>query len=267
MLSVPEFLGLEEDLGGRWRLPVTARLTNGGSGSLFGGVGLAAGVVALERLFRRPVVWATGQYLAKVGPPATLDLGSEVVAAGRFTAQGQVRGNDAGRPIITVLGAGGRRPPFEPRVFAMPPSVRGPDDCELIRHEFEESSIHEHVELRAAEGMFGFTGQGIPTTDGHAAIWIRLPGVTCDRPALALLGDYMASAVGNAVGRMAHCTSLDNSIRFLTAASSADWPDWVLCDSQVHYVGNGFAHGTCILWSEEGHAMAVASQSMAVIFP
>jgi hypothetical protein len=46
----------------QWQLPIV-EWTNGGRGSLFGGAGLAAGVVALEQATETPIVWATEQYL------------------------------------------------------------------------------------------------------------------------------------------------------------------------------------------------------------
>ena len=35
-------------------------------------------------------------------------------------------------------------------------------------------------------------------------------------------------------------------------------------DNQIEFVGNGFAHGTTLMWSEDGRLLAVASQSMIV---
>ena len=53
------FLGLEATVDPlRWRLPVRTPLTTGG-GFLFGGVGLAAAIEALEAATGRPLVWAT----------------------------------------------------------------------------------------------------------------------------------------------------------------------------------------------------------------
>ena len=57
------FLGLEAtDDPLRWRLPVTPAVSTPGR-FLYGGCGLAAGIVALEAAAERPTVWATAQYL------------------------------------------------------------------------------------------------------------------------------------------------------------------------------------------------------------
>ncbi len=55
-----EFLALTHPVDTlRWALKVDESMT-GGRGSLFGGVGLAAGIVALEQVSGMPVIWATG---------------------------------------------------------------------------------------------------------------------------------------------------------------------------------------------------------------
>ncbi|MDB9918450.1 hypothetical protein OAD22_11870, partial [Pseudomonadales bacterium] len=73
-ISCAEFLEMRHPVDTlQWRLPVVER-TTGGRGSLFGGVGLAAGVVALEQATGKPIIWATGQYLSITQQPAVVDL-------------------------------------------------------------------------------------------------------------------------------------------------------------------------------------------------
>ena len=76
MNKVPsaEFLEMSHPIATmKWQLPVVPK-TTGGRGSLFGGAGLAAGIVALEQATEKPVIWATGQYLSLTQQPVTLDL-------------------------------------------------------------------------------------------------------------------------------------------------------------------------------------------------
>ncbi|MCO5087029.1 MAG: hypothetical protein M9883_09265, partial [Methylobacteriaceae bacterium] len=60
----------------RWNLPLNPSICVGPPDMLFmyGGVGLAASIEALERTCERPVVWATAQYLSFARPPSVLDL-------------------------------------------------------------------------------------------------------------------------------------------------------------------------------------------------
>ena len=50
----------------RWVLPVVPSLCVGPPGNvfLFGGVGLAASIAAMEGTTGRPLIWATAQYLS-----------------------------------------------------------------------------------------------------------------------------------------------------------------------------------------------------------
>jgi len=106
--------------------------------------------------------------------------------------------------------------------------------------------------------MFGFSGDGVPSGDDRSMLWARMPGVQHDAGALAIIADYMPSALGNALGRVVHCTSIDNTIRFASLAAS----EWILCDNRIEYIGNGFGYGTVNMWSETGELLATASQSM-----
>ena len=86
MTDVLTFLGLEPagELH-RWRLPVTRAVCGGATGALFGGVALAAGVEAMERVTGRPLVWGTVQYLSFARPPAVIDLLSGKLERRRLT--------------------------------------------------------------------------------------------------------------------------------------------------------------------------------------
>ena len=70
MTDAQTFLGMApvgDDL--HWRLTVVPELTTPGN-FLFGGCGLGAALVALERASGRPTVWATAQYLSYAPPHA-----------------------------------------------------------------------------------------------------------------------------------------------------------------------------------------------------
>jgi acyl-CoA thioesterase len=246
----------------KWRLPVGPK-TTGGRGSLFGGAGLAAGIVALEAATEKPVVWATGQYLALTQQPVTLDLEVELPAVGRNVTQGRVVGHLEDREIITVLGAAGERPNEIQGIWATMPDAPRPEDCDLLTRHHEGESIHDHVEVRIARGMFGFSGAGEPSGDNTSLLWVRMPELIHDAGALAIIADYMPSALGNAFARIMHCTSIDNSIRIANRVNS----EWILCDNRIDFVSDGFGYGHVNMWSEDGLLLATASQSMIVRVP
>jgi acyl-CoA thioesterase II len=246
----------------RWRLPVTEHHT-GGRGSLFGGVGLAAGIVALEQATGKPVVWATGQYLSITQQPVTIDLEVVLPAVGRNVTQARVVGHVGEREIITVMGAAGARPSEAEGCWLECPAAPDPLDCPEVPERHEGITLHEHVEVRLARGSFGFSGFGTPSPDGRSLFWARLRDIDHDAGGLAIIADYMPSVLGNALGTIAYCTSLDNTIRFGELTPT----EWVLCDNRMEYVGNGFGYGSAHLWSDRGTLLATASQSMIVRLP
>lgn len=265
-LTTADYLGMTRgDADGGWTLPITPRAIGGGRGSLFGGVGLAAGVIALEESMGKPAVWATGQYASTVFPPATMDLTVEWPAVGRTVAQGRVIGRVDGSEIIAVLGAVGRRTEVLRGMWDEFPTAIPPEDCMDVGRSFDYESIHNHVDVRIARGMFGFTGVGEPTGDNRSVLWVRMPGVHHDTAALAILADYSPSVLGSALGQVTSLTSLDNTIRFTDPLAHES--EWVLLDNRVDFVGNGFAQTSCRMWSQDGSLLATASQSATVVIP
>lgn len=257
-----EFLGMSETERG-FRVPIGDRAVGGGRGSLFGGVGLAAGVAAMEQHTGLPAVWATAQYIATLYNPSEMHMAVETPAIGRSVTQCRLQATAEGNEIVNVLGAVGERPEQLRGVWDTMPDC--PSAAESIdpERQFDYPSLHDHVEVKMARGMFGFSGAGIPSGDNRSLVWVRMPGVRVDAAALAIIADYAPSVVGNAMGRVTNLSSLDNTIRF--ADSAPDGTDWVLCDNQVEFVGNGFANSSCLLWSESGRLLATASQSMTIV--
>lgn len=261
--TTQQFLDLHHLGDRRWQLAVGERHT-GGRGSLFGGVGLAAAIAALEQDSAAPVVWATAQYISITQQPAVMDLDVRLPAVGRSVTQGQVTGHIGERQVISVMAALGRRTEQERGIWERMPAAPDPGECERVHHHHHETeTIHDHTELRMARGMFGFTQTGTPTQDSGSLVWARMTDVHHDAGTLAILADYMPSAVGNAVGKRLRCTSLDNTIRYADAAHAPE-TEWILLENRIEFIGNGFANGTGLMWSEEGRLLATASQSMIV---
>jgi len=261
-MNAQEFLGLKATHNPhRWYLPVERKLCVR-QGFLFGGCGLAAAVTALEATTARSLVWATAQYLSYARTPSVLDLDVIVPVAGRHTTQARAIGHVGDQEIFTVNAALGSRTLDITGQWARMADVPPPGDCTpLIWVPDGEGTIHAQVEIRVASGRYGSQRDGTPSTDGRSALWIRLPR-ELDRSAagLAIVADWVPSGIGQALGRWAGGTSLDNTIRILDLVPT----DWVLCDIQVHGIAKGFGHGRIHLWSEDGQLMATGSQSLVV---
>src|SRR5439155_200300 len=104
-MDAADFVGLEPtDEPHRWRLPGT-RAVSSGIGALFGGVGLAAAVEAMERHTGRPLVWATAQYLSFARPPSVVDIEVVDAAVGHKTSQVRATGHVGDEEIFTVNAA------------------------------------------------------------------------------------------------------------------------------------------------------------------
>ena len=96
--------------------------------------------------------------------------------------------------------------------------------------------------------------------DGHVIMWVRPlnPETEIDSGVLAVIADYIPSAIGHAIGRDAGGNSLDNTVRFRKVVPTR----WVLCDIQIQGIHGGFVQGQMQLFSENGELMATASQSL-----
>jgi acyl-CoA thioesterase len=264
-MDAPTFLGLEATHNPhRWVLPVTPGISTAGN-FLFGGCALGACIAALEGTTGRPVVWATAQYLSLARPPSVLDIDVTIAVNGHRVTQARAVGHVADTEIVTVNAALGTRPLDGDGSWEQPPVVPRPADCRVrtYRHVLEDGdTLMNRLEVRLADGRDLDDLDGTPG-NGRSALWARLPQpLETSAASLAILGDYVPFGIGQALGRHAGGTSLDNTVRVVQLVPT----EWVLVDISVHAIRNGFGHGLVHLWAEDGTLLATASQSCMVRF-
>ena len=245
----------------RWYLPLDASVCVGPPDApfMFGGVGLASAVAAMERTCGRPLVWATAHYLSFARPPSVVDLDVWTPVEGKNITQARVVSHVGDQEIITVNAALGGRPSDISQQWASMPDVTPPEDSEAAPGHWRnaDQGVHSRTEVRLAQ----FHSGAPPPGSGRRTIWIRpREGMRIDAPMLAIFADYVPSGVGAAIGQNAGGNSLDNTLRIRRIVPT----DWVLCDIQITGVHGGFAHGNMNLFSQDGELMATASQSLII---
>ena len=248
----------------RWFLPVTPSICVGPAENkfMFGGVGLASAIRAMEQTTGRPVVWATAQYLSYAQPPSVVDLDVHTPAAGKYSSQARVTGHVDDREVLTVNAALGQRPSELSQQWLTIPEAPPPLDCPPAEHwRGDDDGIHSRMEVRVAKGRYGTARDGVEDPDGRLRLWVRpCQALPMDSGLLAIMADYVPGAVGNALGRNAGGNSLDNTLRIRRIVQT----EWTLLDIAIHGVHGGFAHGAMALFAQDGELMATASQSLIV---
>lgn len=255
------FLGLEAtDDRLRWRLPVTPSVSTPGR-FLYGGCGLAAGLVALEEASGRPTVWATAQYLTYAPTGSVVDWEVALAVTGKNMTQARAIGRTDDREVLTVNAALGHGDLELQGTWVEPPDVPAPDDCPALEvPPLFADSVLDRVEHRLARGrMFASDVDG--PGDGTSAFWARLPGhLEPSAATLAVIGDYVSNGVSHHAGVRVMGRSLDNTIRVAKLVPT----EWLLCDIRMHALAGGFAQGLAHLWAENGTLLATASQTVSV---
>ncbi|HXQ90596.1 MAG TPA: thioesterase family protein [Acidimicrobiales bacterium] len=260
-MDARQFLGLEAtDDPLRWRLPVTPAVCTPGR-FLYGGCGLAAGIVALEEASGRPTVWATAQYLAYAPTGSVLDWEVVLAATGHNTTQGRAIGRLGDEEVLTVNAALGRHDLDLSGTWVSPPDVPSPEDCpvQVIPPMFADTVL-VRVDQRIARGRRMTELDGTPG-DAHSASWVRVPGhLEPSAGSLAIIGDFVSGGVSQPLGVRTMGRSLDNTLRVAQLVPT----EWVLCDIHMHALVNGFGQGLAHLWAQDGTLLGTASQSISV---
>jgi len=261
------FIGLEATHNRfRWKLPVTPGISTTG-GFMFGGSGLGAAISALEGSSGRECVWATAQYLSYAKPGEVVDVDVTIAVEGHQITQARAVCHVADREILTVNAALGDRPMEHAGQWEqMPDGVGDPLSYPPRTHHSDWSgTINERLDQRMVKGRdyddLAFQELG-EQSDGQYLLWARIPDVISgmDATTLAVLGDFVPSGVGQALGVRGGGNSLDNTLRVCRMVPT----EWVLMDIRVHAVERGFGHGLVHMFAEDGTLLATASQSVIV---
>lgn len=148
----------------------------------------------------------------------------------------------------------------------MPEGVRDPLSYpQLTYHSDRSGTINERLDQRMVKGRayddLALQEFGEPS-DGQYLLWARIPDVITGMGAttLAVLGDFVPSGVGQALGVRGVGNSLDNTLRVCRMVPT----EWVLMDIRVHAVERGFGHGLVHMFAEDSTLLATASQSVIV---
>lgn len=258
------FLGVEDtDSPSLFRLPITERVCVGPRGNvfMFGGVGLAAAVVAAQRVTARDLVWASAQFLSYARVGDTLDLAVEVLTGGRNISQVRITATDAGKPILVVGAALGDREGLpEGQWIQPPPDMPPPDQCvPRPLWPVQDAALMGRLEvLMAPDRLGGGPRTGQPSADGRMVMWIRpKEDAVIDAAMLALLADFVPSGLAAAFGRPGGGNSLDNTLRICRIVPT----EWVLCDVRISAAARGFGHGAIHMFATDGTLIATGSQS------
>ena len=248
----------------RWYLKVEPNISVGPPDKkfLFGGVGLASSIVAMEGVTGRRIIWATAQYLSFARLGEIVDLDVKVPVSGNSISQARVIGHVGDREIFTVNGALGQRDLLHSGQWAQMPEAASPDECPPVPGWTERNDLHTNLDTRLAKGRDGEErNTGVPSEDAQVLMWVRMKnGLPMNASALAIIADFVPSASGNALGIHAGANSLDNTLRVSRLVPT----QWVLCDIRIHAIQGGFVHGRMLIFAETGELMATASQSAIV---
>lgn len=228
---------------------------------LFGGAGLGAALLAMERVTGRRSVCASAQFVSFARPGEQLSLQVRMPAAGRRISQATVTGSVGDRLVFSVAGSLGTGSENRTEQWSRLPDVSRPDDCPLVRHWRGDDGVHAGLDIRVAKGRYGLDRVGAAEPDGRLVLWVRPRRETAiDVAFLAILADLMPGGVGNAMGENVGGNSLDNVLRIGSLSS----PPWIMVDIRLIAIGSGIAHGTVVLSTDEGSIMAHGSQSTII---
>lgn len=241
-----------------WRVRVEDDVVTS-AGALHGGCGFGAAVEAMAASSRRPLVWATAQFVTHAAAGSILDLDVDVVVEGHRVTQARARLVHGDHEVLTVVGTFGTRDFRVERTWIGPPDAPAPLDCPP--RERGREVLLDTWQARVAQGRLPDDLDGRPGS-GRSSAWYRLPGGrrTVTAGDLAVLGDFVILDLSDALGFRVTGNSLDNTLRVGTPCAT----EWVLVDAQVSLVARGFGSVQAYLWSDGGVLLGIASQTMVV---
>ncbi len=223
-------------------------------GGLHGGAALSFVVAAIESATGLPARWATCQFVSSATAGDRIEIRADVVAAGRSSAQVQVRGRLGGQLVFHGIGAtGAPRHGVPDRTLVAMPDVGPPDAYEETGMPLDERLV-DRGHFTSAEY------RRVPGHDG-LRMWVRpRDHAGSGDLLLPLFTDYLPLAVMLDLGVPdGGGTSLDNTIRYGARTTSAG--GWFLLDCRAEMTVDGYGNATGHVWTPDGALRAVVSQT------
>lgn len=243
----------------------------------FGGMSMTVALRAMQDALGRPdlrMISATSCFVDRV-PCGPVSVEVDVLRVGTRIAQVasklKVPGNDG--ISIAAHAVFGEAHDFDAQhqEIEFPADVKPPEQCERPPDEPEGDdrrwghiNFHDQNDWRPASGTPPWRPEFVAGS-GRMASWTRLlkdpvlPDGTRDPLVLALFGDQIGTAVGQALGPVGHyfTLSLEIGIHFVRPPATP----WVLQDAEAWHIGDGYATGPTRLWDAERNLCAVATQT------
>ena len=263
--EMTDFVQIEEtDVPGTFRLPVTTALCVGAPSKrfMFGGVGLAAGISAIERFSNQQLIWATAHYYSFVRELQELSLEVQIAATSKHMVHASVTVHAGSDVAFRCMGTLGQQPSIDSRRWLSAPDVPSPEACPEGHHwRGDHGGLHGRLEIRVAKGRYGRDRIGMAEPDGRLVLWVRTKeALDVSAQLLAVVADLLPNAVGNALGQNAGGSSLDNTLRVVRLQPTT----WILAEIFIHAIERGIAHGEVRLFTESRELLAIANQSLVV---
>ena len=249
----------------RFRMEVTPAICVGPKEHvfMFGGVGLASAVEAAKRVAGRELIWATAQYLSYARPGSLLEVDVRLPVQGHNITQAVITLHCGDEVIISATAALGERSGCPEHQWFDLPAMPPPQDCTVwAAWDHQAGELMRRLEIRVAPDSIALAPRlGVPDPSGRMQMWMRpRENVAVDATLLALLGDFVPTGAGVALGLDGGGNSLDNTLRLRRVVPT----EWILCDIQMSAADRGFAHGHLRLFAQDGTLMATASQSLVL---
>jgi acyl-CoA thioesterase len=241
----------------------------------FGGMSMSVALRAMQDALGRPdlrLLSATSCFVDRV-PCGPVSVEVEVLRVGTRIAQvaSKLRAGGSDGVSIASHAVFGVAHDFDARhqEVEFPADVRAPEDCDPpppppVDAPWGHINFHDQNDWRPATGT-PMWDPSFRAGRGRMASWTRLHKTprladgTIDPIVLALFGDQIGTAVGQALGPRGHyfTLSLEIGIHFVRPPAT----DWVLQDAEAWYVGDGYATGPTRLWDAERNLCAIATQT------
>lgn len=213
---------------------------------LMGGVGLGAGIWAMEQTAGAPILWASVQFVSTAFVGADCTIKTEILHDGRRVAHSRATIMEGDRPIHFITGSHAKLSEGDTETFTAMPDMPSPEDCPERgnRHDGFDNLV-SRIEMRVAKWK---------PKQGLGYLWFRSKdGLPTSAPWLAVLADFMP-APHPATNK---CTSLDNTLRIHNLVQS----EWILGECYVSEYRNGYFHGSINLFAQDGTLLATGNQT------